>query len=257
MRNKITIIAGVLASLSLNAYAEDDHTINIKINNKIDEPFHDAEIMLDDKWYAMGEINTGDNEYDITTSSGSRVGVIKAKANDGKWISVIAKKSSPSTISIQLDETKPTSRKGRASSDAEQEQSYISIAMDAQNKPLSQNAISKTSSGFNYGWYTKCAGLAVAGGIISCQIDAEADNYNYLTFTGEGGGIGYGYVEGVWSSIYPKDQLRGRSGTFRFASFLYSSITMKDKNASQDHSWFQGGGMTVGFFGGNARINPR
>jgi hypothetical protein len=39
--------------------------------------------------------------------------------------------------------------------------------------------------------------LAVGGGIISCQIDAEAANYNYLTFTGEGGGIGYGYVEGV------------------------------------------------------------
>ncbi|MBR7627540.1 hypothetical protein [Aeromonas popoffii] len=171
--------------------------------------------------------------------------------------STIAKKSSPRNISIQLDETQGSSRQGRSASEANQDDSYISIAMDAENKPLTQNAITKTASGFNYGWYTKCAGLAVGGGIISCQIDAEAANYNYLTFTGEGGGLGYGYVEGVWTSIYPKDQLRGRSGTFRYASFLYSSITMKDKNASSDHSWFKGGGMTVGFFGGNARINPR
>lgn len=150
----------------------------------------------------------------------------------------LLQKKQPEKISIQLDEIKDTSRQGRSALDAKQNDSYISTALDVENKPLTQNSITKTSSGFNYGWYTKCAGLAVGGGIISCQIDAEAEYYNYLTFTGEGGGIGYGYVEGVWTSIYPKDQLRGRSGTFRYASFLYSSITMKDKNASSDHSWF-------------------
>lgn len=251
MNNKMIFF--LISTVTFNVFSSQEKPnnkpqgeIKISIENNMGIDLINARFNLNntESWSDIGIISKGINSYIIQDRLSDSPSILQAMEPNGQWISAIVKKRNPSTINIIISsDSKDEILKAW---DLEAKKGSIPAKISSiLDKKTEVDIFFPREKKYTNEWASTCVGGAVAVGVMSCEIASTPS----MTFTGWGGGIGlFTAIYGGWASDLSRNELVGRSDTWRIKAFGYVVLTMGK------HSTFKGGGLGAGFTGGDGHL---